>query len=134
MTIVILMIVGALIGWVTNILAIKLLFRPLKPICIPLTPFKIVGLIPKRKADIAKNIGEVVATELLSIDELLDEAIQAEDKQQIKELLKSKISKVIDEKMNALPSMFKVMIAGYVDELVDKEIDSSLDELTEQLK
>lgn len=134
MTTVILVIVGAIIGWVTNILAIKLLFRPLKPIKILGTPFQIVGLIPKRKADIAKNIGEVVANELLSIDDILDEAIQAEDKDRIKALLKSKISTVIDEKMNTLPSMFKLMVIGYVEELVEKELDTMLLDLTDNLK
>ena len=60
-TVLILTIVGALIGWITNILAIKLLFRPLKPIKIPFTPFVILGLIPKRRSELAKVIGEVVA-------------------------------------------------------------------------
>ena len=48
-TVLLLTVVGALIGWITNIFAIKLLFRPIKPIKIPLTRFTIVGLIPKRK-------------------------------------------------------------------------------------
>ena len=72
-TVLLLTVVGALIGWITNIFAIKLLFRPIKPIKIPLTRFTIVGLIPKRKKEIAKNIGEVVANELISIRELMDE-------------------------------------------------------------
>ncbi|MGL4372174.1 MAG: DUF445 domain-containing protein, partial [Turicibacter sp.] len=116
-TVLILTLVGAAIGYVTNILAIKLLFRPLKPISIPLTNIKIMGLIPKRKAEIAKNIGEVVSKELLTIDELLDEAIQREDKDQFKSYIKDKIRSVIDEKMNVLPGMFKSMISGYVDEM-----------------
>ena len=78
-TVLLLTVVGALIGWITNIFAIKLLFRPIKPIKIPLTRFTIVGLIPKRKKEIAKNIGEVVANELISIRELMDEAVTEED-------------------------------------------------------
>ena len=60
-TILILTIVGGLIGWVTNILAIKLLFRPIKPIRIPILNIEIIGLIPKRKNEIAANIGEVIS-------------------------------------------------------------------------
>lgn len=48
-TILILTVVGGLIGWITNILAIKLLFRPITPIRIPILNFEILGLIPKRK-------------------------------------------------------------------------------------
>ena len=67
--ILILSLVGGIIGWLTNILAIKLMFRPINPMKIPILNIEILGLIPKRKNEIAENIGEVVATELLSIDD-----------------------------------------------------------------
>ena len=58
-------VIGLIIGYVTNNIAIKMLFRPLKPVYIgkrrvPFTP----GLIPKEKERIAKTIGGVVSTEL----------------------------------------------------------------------
>ena len=61
-------VVGAIIGWFTNDLAIKMIFRPLYPKYIgkwklPFTP----GLIPKEKNRIAKAIGETTNT-LLSTD------------------------------------------------------------------
>ena len=71
-TILILTIVGGLIGWITNILAIKLLFRPIKPVKIPILNIEILGLIPKRKN---ANIGEVISNELLSMDDILDQAL-----------------------------------------------------------
>ncbi|SFE26217.1 DUF445 domain-containing protein [Alteribacillus iranensis] len=60
-------VVGALIGGVTNSLAIKMLFRPYKPIYIksyrlPFTP----GLIPKRRKDLAVQLGKMVSTHLLT--------------------------------------------------------------------
>ena len=59
-------IIGAVIGFITNDIAIKMLFRPWKPIYIgklklPFTP----GLIPKERPRIAKAIGGVVGNELL---------------------------------------------------------------------
>ena len=74
-TILILTIVGGLIGWITNILAIKLMFRPINPIKIPILNIEILGLIPKRKNEIATNIGEVISNELLSMDDILDQAL-----------------------------------------------------------
>ena len=62
--------VGALIGWFTNYLAIKLLFRPYNEI--NLVFFKLQGLIPKRRHEIAVNIAEVIETELISIREIGD--------------------------------------------------------------
>lgn len=58
---------GAVIGGITNSIAIKMLFRPLNPIKIghytlPFTP----GVIPKEKARIARKVGQVVSEELLN--------------------------------------------------------------------
>ena len=117
MTVLILTIVGALIGWITNILAIKLLFRPLKPIKIPFTPFVILGLIPKRRAELAKVIGEVVAHELISVDEMLEEAIRDEDLQHIKGYVKRKIKAVISEKISIIPFPFNSMIQAPIDQM-----------------
>ena len=62
--------VVALIGWFTNYLAIRLLFRPYNEI--NLVIFKLQGLIPKRRHEIAVNIAEVIETELISIREIGD--------------------------------------------------------------
>lgn len=133
-TVLILTIVGALIGWVTNIFAIKLLFRPLKPIHIPLTPFTIVGLIPKRRNELAKTIADVVAHELLSIEDLIDETITDEDLHHIKGYVKRKIKVVIDEKTAIIPFPFKGMIQGPIEQMIDHEVDQELDEVIINIK
>lgn len=134
MTILTLTLVGALIGWITNIFAIKLMFRPLKPIQIPFTPFILQGLIPKRKKEIAKNIGEVVANELISMEELMDEAITEEDLVQIKRFVKVKIKSVIDEKINIIPFPFKAMIQDPIDDMIETEIDTGLQDVIVNIK
>ncbi|MBJ8008269.1 DUF445 family protein [Bacillus cereus] len=58
---------GAIIGGYTNHLAIKMLFRPHRPICIgkfqvPFTP----GLIPKRRDELAVQLGKMVVEQLLT--------------------------------------------------------------------
>lgn len=62
-------IMGGIIGLITNGIAIRMLFRPLKAIkvlglTLPFTP----GLIPKEKPRIAKSLGDVVANNLLNED------------------------------------------------------------------
>ncbi|WP_229704197.1 DUF445 domain-containing protein [Lysinibacillus alkalisoli] len=59
--------IGAIIGGITNHLAIKMLFRPHHPIYIkgkrlPFTP----GLIPKRRDELAKQLGDTVVNYLLT--------------------------------------------------------------------
>ena len=57
-------VVSAIIGYLTNHVAVRMLFRPRKPV--PLLWWRLVGLIPKRKADLARKIGETVEKELIS--------------------------------------------------------------------
>lgn len=130
----ILAVVGAFIGWMTNVFAIKLMFRPLMPVKIPLTPFKIQGLIPKRKEEIAKSIGETVETELLSIEDIIDKIIEDTDKGEIIEIIRQKIMLVIDQKMPAMvPSMFKGMITSYVNDTITNDGEAMINELSEKI-
>ncbi|MEF9933141.1 MAG: DUF445 family protein, partial [Cetobacterium sp.] len=62
-------IIGALIGWITNYVAIKMLFRPYKEINLGL--FKIQGLIPKRRHEIGITIAETVQNELISMEDII---------------------------------------------------------------
>lgn len=61
-------VVGALIGWLTNLVAIWLLFRPREPVS--LYGLQIQGLLPRRQRDLAIILGEIVETELLSKDRI----------------------------------------------------------------
>ncbi|MCK5780314.1 MAG: DUF445 family protein [Psychrilyobacter sp.] len=61
-------VIGALIGWVTNYFAIKMLFRPLKETNI--LGFKIQGLIPKRKMEMAISIADTIQEELISMEDI----------------------------------------------------------------
>lgn len=85
--------VGAFIGYITNWLAIKMLFRPhhekrIFGIKLPFTP----GLIPKEKDRIAKSVGEAVGTHLLSTDVFVDALCSTEVKNQIKDWLRDKLN------------------------------------------
>ena len=106
--------IGAIIGWITNVLAIKLLFRPYEPIKLPLLNYSIQGLIPKRKAEIAQSIGQVIEEELISIDDIL-------------QLLKT--SKFLDKTVGVLSPILKQTILHRIPHFIPnaiKEIIASL--------
>ena len=131
---IVLALIGAVIGWMTNVIAIKLLFRPINPIRIPFIPFELQGLIPKRKAVIAKSIGEVVADELVSMEEIIDKLIEGIDRAVVIELIKEKIITLANEKMPAIiPSMFKGAIISNIAAMIDENGEAMLVELTEKL-
>jgi len=58
----------AAIGWITNLLAIRMLFRPYYPKRILGLTFH--GVLPKRQAAVAERFGEMVETELISHEDI----------------------------------------------------------------
>lgn len=63
-----LIVIGSMIGWVTNYIAIKMLFRPYKEINFIF--FKIQGLIPKRRHEIGITLADTIQNELISLDDI----------------------------------------------------------------
>ncbi|MEO0796505.1 MAG: DUF445 family protein [Verrucomicrobiota bacterium] len=66
----------AFIGWITNWLAIQMLFRPREPLFF--LGFKLQGLIPRRQLEMADRVAEVVEQEFLS-QHLIREQLQQLD-------------------------------------------------------
>ncbi|WP_297889409.1 DUF445 family protein [Sulfurihydrogenibium sp.] len=86
--------IGAFIGYITNWLAIKMLFRPYNEIRIygikvPFTP----GLIPKRRDEIAKSIAKVIRQHLINPENLHKLFIEST----YREILEDKLNKTIEE-------------------------------------
>ncbi len=130
----ILAIIGALIGWLTNVIAIKLMFRPIQPIRIWGTPFVLQGLIPKRKDEIAKSIGDVINEELISMEVIVDKIIADMDKKQIVEMIKVKIVSIAGEKMpSIIPSIFKGAIIQNIENMIDENGEALVLEMGEKL-
>ncbi len=114
--------IGALIGWITNLLAIKLLFKPYDVIEIPIIKLKVQGLIPKRKAEIARSIGQTIQEELLSLEEIIEQFVSQQNNQEIIDLIKVKINEIVSSRLpSIIPSAFKEKIVGYINDVIDDE-------------
>jgi uncharacterized membrane protein YheB (UPF0754 family) len=61
--------VGGTIGYVTNRLAVAMIFRPIRPRRI--LGFRVQGLIGRRQQEIAASIGRVVGSHLLSHEDVV---------------------------------------------------------------
>ena len=89
-------IVGAVIGGFTNLLAIRMLFRPYKPIFIfgkqvPLTP----GLIPKRQDELAKQLGKLVVDHLITPESIQSKVINEASIKNMKIFVQSEVKKAL---------------------------------------
>lgn len=120
-------VISAFIGWITNYLAVKMIFRPRKEICI--LGLRIIGLIPKRKNDLATKIAQTVETELISHRDIRAIIQTEEFHLQIGNVIKSKIDNLIQSRLasNPLVSMF------ITPEIIAKLSDTLMDELNKEI-
>ncbi len=110
---------GALIGYVTNYIAIRMLFRPLRAwrlfgLRVPLTP----GIIPAKRAELARRMGEMVGDHLLTADDvgraLGKESIQL----QLRMTVTDKLSRLLDRPSDSIASLVPQHFRPRFDEIV----------------
>ena len=92
LTIIVMILIGALIGGLTNYVAIKMLFRPYEPVLIfgrkmPFTP----GLIPKRRSELSEQIGKMVVEHLLTAESIRQKFLTAQFRKDITKWVQNKL-------------------------------------------
>jgi uncharacterized membrane protein YheB (UPF0754 family) len=107
---------GAFIGYLTNRVAIRMLFRPLHQwrvgrIRVPMTP----GVIPAQRHQLAVNIGEMVGEQLLT-SEAINHSLRREGFQDhLASLIESKIGSLLKQDLGPLPSLIPPAYKAYFD-------------------
>lgn len=89
--------IGAVIGYCTNYIAVKMLFRPLKPVKIgnktlPFTP----GIIPKGQGRMARALGQAVGEHLLTKEDFEKMLLSEDIKNAVVDAVLQKIEKLKD--------------------------------------
>ena len=109
----VMILISGAIGWITNWVAIKMLFRPHKEINFGL--FKIQGLIPKRRAEIGTGIANIIQNELISVKDVISNIDREEFSKRlnalIDEVLDKNLKKKVKEKFPFLQMFFTDKIA-----------------------
>lgn len=119
MKLVIMVIISAAIGWITNWVAIKMLFRPYNEINLGL--FKIQGLIPKRRAEIGIGIANVVQNELISIKDVIANIDRKEFSKRLNDLIDDVLEKNLKAKVK---EKFPVMQMFFSDKMAKDVSDT----------
>jgi len=138
-------IVGAAIGGVTNSLAIKMLFRPYKAIYflgkrVPFTP----GLIPKRRQELANQLGKMVVEHLLTAEGIKRKFLQTQFQDQLISWGETQVRKMansqktveqilssfdVKEPSHAANHLLKKFLQGKYGEIVGEHKNKPLQEL-----
>ena len=126
--------VGAFIGYVTNYIAVKMLFRPLNPVKIgkrtlPFTP----GIIPRRKPALAKALGKAVGTTLLTKEDLKAILLCEEVKERITELVCTQLNALFDKEITVKEQALLLAEEEQYEEVRQQMLDTMTDKILERV-
>lgn len=122
MLFILLPVTGAIIGWMTNVIAIRLLFRPLEPVRLWPLSVSFQGLIPRRREEIAANVGEVVAEQLFSVDELTERLDMPVLQKEVERKVRIAVERWCSRKMGMFPATVRDYCSGVLRDLVAAEV------------
>ena len=112
---------GGLIGYVTNYVAIRMLFRPLRPwrvfgLRLPLTP----GVIPSRRHDLASRMGEMVGSHLLTTDDVVRTLEGDGFRRELKLAVSDKLVLFLDRDLGTVQELVPDTFSARFDELIER--------------
>lgn len=134
LTILLMVVIGGLIGGFTNEIAIRMLFRPYKAkyigkVRIPFTP----GLIPKRRDEMAKQLGETVVSHLLTPEGLKrkfeDETFQSN----IQKWVQKETNKLLSSQITIKEIAKKYLKVNNLEEKIDTYLTQMIEDIYEKV-
>ncbi|MEW6426755.1 MAG: DUF445 family protein [Thermodesulfobacteriota bacterium] len=122
--------IGAFIGYLTNDIAIRMLFRPLRPwrllgMRLPLTP----GVIPAKRHELARNIGAMVGDHLLTSKDVQKGIMAPAFQEELAALVRDRVESLLDRQLGPLPSLVPERFRPYFDagvKILDRRAQKSL--------
>lgn len=111
--------IGAFIGWITNWLAIKMLFHPRKPIKILFITFH--GIFPKNKPRIAQKLGTIVQRDLINFGDIKDRLSDPDALNNFKEEIAARIEDALRDRIEK-STMASILIPEQLIQSIHKTI------------
>jgi uncharacterized membrane protein YheB (UPF0754 family) len=126
-------IAGGIIGWITNYVAIILLFRPHIPFSI--LGYQVQGVIPKRRKEIARSMAKAIEKDLLSSGDFAKALSGLDWEKEIENTVEEAVEHRFSSKYLKLPIVGLVSenLKGQVKLILTKEIISHLDRKKDSL-
>lgn len=122
------LIISTFIGYLTNVVAVKMLFLPRKPV--NLYFFELWGLLPKRRAEVAIALGELVEQQLLSVDDFFDIINTPE----MREKIVGQLVELIRNKLNdMLPRIIPVKVMQIISDTMEKVIRQEAEKIIHEI-
>ena len=123
--------IGALIGWLTNYIAIKMLFHPKNEI--KLFFFSLQGIFPKRQQALAEKIGQVVSTELVSAQEVTAHLKEKATSEAVLDHISMRIEEAIASRLPRIFPMLAVLMSSEIANKLKRALLEQISSLNEEL-
>ncbi len=117
---ILIILIGAMIGWVTNYIAIKMLFRP--RVEINFIFFKLQGVIPKKKHEIGQRIATVLKNKVISMTDIL----KSMDKKSLSTDFEKAIDTILADKIKVEIKKEFPMLAMFLNDSIIEKINNSI--------
>ena len=116
--------ISAFIGWVTNWVAIKMLFHPRQPKKILGITFH--GIFPKRQQQFAEKLGKLVSAEFLSFDDIEEKISNPENLKKIMPMIENHIDDFLRNRLSTEMPVISMFIG---DKTISKLKESFMKEI-----
>lgn len=120
-------VISAFIGWVTNWVAIKMLFHPKLPV--KFLGITIQGIFPKRQDQFAVKLGKLVSEQLLSFNDIESKFTNPGNLQKMMPMVEQKIDDFLRIKLADTMPMISMFIGDKTIEKLKTAITSELESL-----
>jgi len=119
--------VTTLIGWLTNVVAVKMLFHPRK--AVSLFGWRFQGAIPKRREALARSLAEVFEKELLSSSDIASHIGHIDVEGEVEQVLDVRLQSFVEGLKEKMP-----MIGMFLtDQLAEKLAGGLKEEVLKEL-
>ncbi len=116
-------VIGAVIGYVTNDIAIRMLFRPLRPMRVfglrlPFTP----GIFPKERYNLSRSIGRMVSRELITVEAVRGQLHAPRTVAQLSAGLSSITQGILETPLSRLTGGLESLLSRSLTEIIGKAL------------
>jgi len=123
--------IGALIGWLTNYIAIKMLFHPKNEIKIFF--FSLQGIFPKRQQALAETLGQFVSMELVSAPAVTAHLKEQATSEGVLDHISMRIEEGIASRLPRIFPMLAMLMRGEITKKLKKALLEQISSLNEEL-
>lgn len=124
----------ALIGWLTNYIAIRMLFHPRRPVKVLFWTWQ--GIFPKRQRELARNLGELVEQELVNHQDIKEVISDPEFIQKLRNHIEFYVDSFIQKKLTSIHPLLASVLKGRalekIKEMIVQEVESFIPDMIEQ--